>query len=87
MRPGLSQAEPLTASDDPEGRLHREIVEIRDAMIDSRITFTITDAEHALLEQAEQHLVGQVQSTLTTEPAQALDDVGIGAPHHEERPS
>ncbi|HQA24258.1 MAG TPA: hypothetical protein PKW13_11120 [Rhodoglobus sp.] len=87
VRPGLSHAEPISASDDPEDRLHREIVEIRDAMIDSRITFTITDAARALLEQAEQHLVGQVQSTLTTEPAQALDDVGIGAPYHEERPS
>ena len=43
VRPGLSQADPLAASsDDPEGRLHREIVEIRDAMIDPRITFDIS---------------------------------------------
>ena len=88
VRPGLSQAEPLTGNDDPEGRLHREIVEIRDAMIDSRITFTITDAEHALLEQAEQHLIGHDQSAPTpTEPPQDLDDADIGAPHQEERPS
>ena len=89
VRPGLSQAEPLTASDDPEGRLHREIVEIRDAMIDSRITFTITDAEQALLEQAEQHLVGHDQSAPTpTEPAPDEDgDVENGARRHEERPS
>jgi hypothetical protein len=39
-RPGLSQADPLAASsEDPEGHLHRVIVEIRDAMIDPRITF------------------------------------------------
>ena len=86
VRPGLSNAESLSASDDPEGRLHREIVEIRDAMIDSRITFTITDAEHALLEQAEQHLVGHDQTAPTpTEPPQDMDGADIGAPHHEER--
>ena len=57
-------------------------------MIDSRITFTITDAEHALLEQAEQHLIGHDQSAPTpTEPPQDLDDADIGAPHQEERPS
>ncbi len=61
LRPGLSQAEPLAANDDPEGRLHRQIVEIRDAMIDPRITFTTTEGERALLERAEQHLTGQDQ--------------------------
>ena len=75
VRPGLSQAEPLVANDDnPEGRLHRRIVEIRDAMIDPRITFTITDVEHALLEQAEQHLIGQGQTDAT--PAIRPRDAG-----------
>lgn len=62
LRPGLSHAEQLAANDgDPEGRLHRQIVEIRDAMIDPRITFTTTEDERALLERAEQHLTGQDQ--------------------------
>ena len=44
VRPGLSQADPLaTSADDPEGRLHREIVEIRDAMIDPRVTFDTSE--------------------------------------------
>ena len=60
VRPGLSQAEPLAAgTDDPEGRLHRTIVEIRDAMIDGRVTFTTTDDERALLQAAERHLLGE----------------------------
>ena len=59
VRPGLSQADPLAASaEDPEGRLHREIVEIRDAMIDPRVGFDTSRTEHALLERAESHLFG-----------------------------
>ena len=60
VRPGLSQADPLAAStEDPEGRLHREIVEIRDAMIDPRVTFDTSRTERALLERAESHLLGR----------------------------
>lgn len=59
VRPGLSQADPNAASPaDPDGRLHRQIVEIRDAMIDPRITFDIDPTELTLLEQAETHLLG-----------------------------
>mgnify|MGYP000852398966 FL=1 len=59
VRPGLSQADALAAStDDPEARLHREIVEIRDAMIDPRVTFDTSRTERALLERAESHLLG-----------------------------
>tara|TARA_Y100000780_G_scaffold216589_2_gene220005 strand:- start:1251 stop:2021 length:771 start_codon:yes stop_codon:yes gene_type:complete len=58
-RPGLSQANPVaTNSEDPEGHLHRVIVEIRDAMIDPRITFDISTDDRDLLERAERHLVG-----------------------------
>ncbi|SDS58656.1 MAB_1171c family putative transporter [Agrococcus carbonis] len=65
-RPGLSQADPLAAnSEDPEGHLHRVIVEIRDAMIDPRITFDISTDDRDLLERAESHLVGS-DSALTT---------------------
>jgi len=59
VRPGLSGTDALGASlDDPEGRLHREVVEIRDAMIDPRVTFEVTPAEEALLERAEAQLLG-----------------------------
>lgn len=59
VRPGLSQADPLAANaEDPERRLHREIVEIRDAMIDPRVSFDISRAERTLLEHAESHLLG-----------------------------
>lgn len=68
VRPGLSQADPLAASaDDLESRLHREIVEIRDAMIDPRVTFDISAAERALLNRAESHLLGlDTRATRTT---------------------
>ncbi|MCT1605417.1 DUF6545 domain-containing protein [Dermacoccus nishinomiyaensis] len=66
-RPGLSQADPLAAkSEDPEGHLHREIVEIRDAMIDPRVTFDTSRTERALLERAESHLVGNDTAVATT---------------------
>ena len=53
VRPGLSQADPHAAStEEPEGRLHREIVEIRDAMIDPRVAFQVSTAERTLLERA-----------------------------------
>ena len=65
-RPGLSQADPLAASsEDPEGHLHRVIVEIRDAMIDPRITFDTSRAEIALLERAESHLLGRDRTVST----------------------
>ena len=63
---GLSQANPVaTNSEDPEGHLHRVIVEIRDAMIDPRITFDISTDDRDLLGRAESHLVGS-DSALTT---------------------
>lgn len=78
MRPGLSQADPLAAStEDPEGRLHRLIVEIRDAMIDPRITFDISAEDRALLERAESHLVGNDTAVATT----------LAVPNVEERES
>lgn len=67
VRPGLSQADPLAAStEDPEGHLHRVIVEIRDAMIDPRVTFDTSRTERALLERAESHLVGNDTAVATT---------------------
>ena len=75
LRPGLSQADPLaTSADDAEGRLHREIVEIRDAMIDPRITFNTSRAEIALLERAESHLLGRDRTVVV--PPTGTDEDG-----------
>lgn len=75
MRPGLSQADPLAAStDDPEGHLHRVIVEIRDAMIDPRITFDISTEDRDLLERAESHLVGKDTAVATTLPVPNVEE-------------
>lgn len=61
VRPGLSGTNSLGSSlDDPEVRIHREIVEIRDAMIDPRVSFEVTGPDRALLERAEAHLLGAV---------------------------
>lgn len=57
--PGLSGTNSLGSSlDDPEVRLHREIVEVRDAMIDPRVSFEVTGPDRASLERAEAHLLG-----------------------------
>ena len=76
-RPGLSQADPLAAnSDDPEGHLHRVIVEIRDAMIDPRITFDIEADDRDLLERAESHLVGNDTTVAMTLPVPHVEERG-----------
>ena len=75
VRPGLSQADPLAAStEDPEGHLHRVIVEIRDAMIDPRVTFDTSRTERALLERAESHLVGNDTTVATALPVPNVEE-------------
>jgi len=67
--PGLSGALPETSRfDDPEARLHRQIVEIRDAMIDPEAQLEVSESEIALLERAEQHLLGDAPSTTPGKP-------------------
>lgn len=66
------------AFEDPEAKLYRHVVEIRDAMIDPRVVFEISPTDLALLERAENHLLvrgtSSVKSTLftTTDLDQAL---------------
>ena len=80
VRPGLSGTNSLGLSmDDPEGRLHREIVEIRDAMIDPRVSFEVTGTERALLERAEEHLLG-TEARGTPEPVPDHPAHGQGHP-------
>ncbi|TFC03367.1 MAB_1171c family putative transporter [Cryobacterium sp. MDB2-33-2] len=59
LRPGISQDErsPFRAHE-PESLLHRQIVEIRDAMIDTRVSFDVGDQDRELVERAERHLLG-----------------------------
>lgn len=68
VRPGLSQTNSLSTSmDDPETRLHREVVEIRDAMIDPRVTFEVGRIDRGALERAEKHLLGSDRSGPTAD--------------------
>lgn len=59
LRPGISQDErsPFRAHE-PESLLHRQIVEIRDAMIDTRVSFDVGDQDRERIERAERHLLG-----------------------------
>lgn len=59
VRPGISQSEDAAFhADDGETLLHRQVVEIRDAMIDTRVSFELSDDERGLVERAERHLLG-----------------------------
>ncbi|MBS1674693.1 MAG: hypothetical protein JSS74_12105, partial [Actinobacteria bacterium] len=55
LRPGLRTN---ATAEDPEARLHRTIVEIRDAAIDPRVSLALTSSERVALDRAEQHLLG-----------------------------
>jgi hypothetical protein len=62
-RPGIRPNQLLDFPvDEPGTRLHRQVVEIRDAMMDPRVSFTVNRQDRALLERAERHLLG-VNST------------------------
>jgi len=59
VRPGLRQRDATAIRlEDPETTLHREVVEIRDAMIDPRVEFDPTSDDRQLLQRAEAHLLG-----------------------------
>ena len=59
VRPGISQVErEAFTTNDPETLLHRHVVEIRDAMIDTRASFDVSAQERQLVERAERHLLG-----------------------------
>jgi hypothetical protein len=58
-RPGISlNIHRAFPSDELDTLLHRQVVEIRDAMIDSRVQFRLSERDRALVERAERHLVG-----------------------------
>lgn len=60
-RPGISQNESLAFHpSEPQTLLHRQIVEIRDAMVDTRVSFAISGQDRELLERAERLLLGDV---------------------------
>lgn len=46
-----------TPSSEPSGRLHRRVVEIRDAALDNRNDFQLTAEDRALLREVEDHLM------------------------------
>ncbi|WP_104201196.1 DUF6545 domain-containing protein [Cryobacterium sp. Y29] len=58
-RPGISQIEQAAFNAaDPETLLHRQVVEIRDAMIDTRVEFHVSAGDRELIERAERYLLG-----------------------------
>ena len=59
VRLGVSQSRgaPFHA-DDGDTLLHRNVVEILEAMIDTRVSFEVSDDERGLVERAERHLLG-----------------------------
>lgn len=58
-RPGISRNQQVAIpADEPDTVLHRQVVEIRDAMIDTRVSFAVSEPERELIERAELHLVG-----------------------------
>jgi hypothetical protein len=60
VRPGMSQQDAAGFSAaDAETRLHRQLVEIRDAAVDPRVSFELSDAESVAVEAAEEHLLGR----------------------------
>ncbi|MEV1130518.1 hypothetical protein [Agromyces sp. NPDC049794] len=70
VRPGISQsADAAFQTSEPETVLHREIVEIRDALIDSRVAFDLSEEERELVDRAERHLVGAGFADVPSEPA------------------
>lgn len=76
LRPGLSDVhESPGIFEEPEAKLHRHVVEIRDAMIDPRVNFEIDPADRALLERAESHLLGKGRMTANTA---TLDATSLG---------
>lgn len=78
VRPGISQNEAAAFhADEPETLLHRQVVEIRDAMIDTRVSFELSEAERELVERAELHLLG-AGSTGTTSAADSTAPIGEG---------
>jgi hypothetical protein len=59
VRPGLSQTDAASArTEGLEAQLHRQVVEIRDAMIDPRVSFSLIAGDRLVLERAERHLLG-----------------------------
>ncbi|WP_197060993.1 hypothetical protein [Microbacterium mangrovi] len=62
-------------SENPDAMLHRQIVEIRDAVFDPRVSFTLSASERELVDQAEAHLTGQPVRTPPNRPRP-----GVGQP-------
>lgn len=59
VRPGLSQSDAAPVrTEGLEAQLHRQVVEIRDAMIDPRVSFSLSANDRRVLESAERHLLG-----------------------------
>ncbi|MDJ0378486.1 DUF6545 domain-containing protein [Cryobacterium sp. PH31-L1] len=71
-RPGISQNTRGSTGAEPETILHRQIVEIRDAIIDARVSFQVDDRDRHLIERAESHLLGGGLTEPVAEASRAM---------------
>ena len=77
VRPGISHNKNVPFhADKPEILLHRQVVEIRDAMIDKRVSFEVSYQDRQLVERAERHLLGAGSSDSTPVAAPAISREG-----------
>jgi hypothetical protein len=66
VRPGIRQSEQARFhAAEPETMLHRQVVEIRDALMDTRVSYDLSDRDRILVERAERHLLGSGTATST----------------------
>ncbi|TFD16811.1 DUF6545 domain-containing protein [Cryobacterium sp. TMT4-10] len=77
VRPGISHNKHVPFhADEAETLLHRQVVEIRDAMIDKRVSFEVSDQDRHLVERAERHLLGAGSTDSTPVAAPAAEREG-----------
>jgi hypothetical protein len=81
QRPGISQNAALDIRrEGSEAWLHRQAVEIRDAMIDTRVSFEIGSQDRLLLERVEDHLLGSGPNGRSTSALDATARQGKRSP-------
>lgn len=79
IRPGMSQNDIAAFRvESSETQLHRQVVEIRDAVIDPRLPFELNEHERALIDDAEAHLLGR---DVNAGRARRSHAAGSGATH------
>ena len=78
VRPGIRQVEHAAVpNDELETLLYRQVLGIRDAMIDTRVSFEVSDQEREVIERAERHLLGARPTELAAATSPAASAKGL----------